>query len=474
MALLGAAILSGLIMPAATLRRHVPLDPNEGWNAFFAEIAMRGGELYPGPAGSPIIDNYPPLSFYIVGVVGRLVGDNIFAGRAVSLASILIVAGNLYLWLRAGGSARRVAWLGAGVLAAFSLTYARSYAGMNDPQWLAHALMTTGLVVIWRGNASTRAILVGLLLMLAGGWTKHLLIALPFATTIWLFGRPRPAFATWIAGAAVLLGASFVLVWWLYGPAFFHSLIFKREYSLHLAFKDGRGALKCFAPIVLLSLLMFAHLRRDPRRQFAAVYLLATALVAALASGGVGVDINKYFDFMIAASMCAALEVETLWENRLPGPLRGVHWGPALTLLLGVYLAAYAASLLPGVVRDLRGLDSLERLTLAETRLIAREGRGRAACDSPEFCYWGQSAFLLDAFDYGQRLKLGEEPLTACAAVFDGRRILLLQIDPHDGPGSMFLPPACNAVIVKNYRQVSESALGVNLAPVSGRFSSQE
>src|ERR1700685_253844 len=94
LALIGAAVISGLIKPLATLARYIPLDPNEGWNAFFAQIAMRGGEMYPGPAGSPILDNYPPLSFYIVGLVGRVVGDNIFAGRAVSLISMLIVAAN--------------------------------------------------------------------------------------------------------------------------------------------------------------------------------------------------------------------------------------------------------------------------------------------------------------------------------------------------------------------------------------------
>jgi len=92
LALIGAAVISGLIVPAMTLARFVPLDPNEGWNAFFSQIAMRAGVLYPEPAGSPIINVYPPLSFYIVGVVGHLIGDNIFAGRTVALLSMLTVS----------------------------------------------------------------------------------------------------------------------------------------------------------------------------------------------------------------------------------------------------------------------------------------------------------------------------------------------------------------------------------------------
>ncbi|HEX3847846.1 MAG TPA: hypothetical protein VHV81_10740, partial [Steroidobacteraceae bacterium] len=396
LALLGAAVVCGLLRPLATLVRYVPLDPNEGWNAFFAQIAMSGGNLYPGPVGSPVINNYPPVSFYVVGLVGRLVGDNVFAGRIVSVASMLIVAVNVYLWLRAGGSCRRVASLGSGAFLAFAVTYARAYAGIDDPQWLAHALMTTGVVVIWRGGARTLPIVLGAALMLAGGWTKHTLVSLPIATSWWLLRRSRPAFATWIASSAVLLAASAFLVWRLYGPAFFQSLLFSREYSWHQAFRDSGAAIKCFAPIVVLSLLLLPRARTNERNEFAAVYLVMTAVFAGILSGGIGVDINKYFDFMIAASLCAALEVEHLWSIPLPGPLRAVQAGPALTLLLGAYLGAYAASLMPGVARDLRGLDALERQTRADSRFVAETGRGRAACETPELCYWGKSPFLLD------------------------------------------------------------------------------
>jgi hypothetical protein len=265
----------------------------------------------------------------------------------------------------------------------------------------------------------------------------------------------------------VLLAASAFLVWRLYGPAFFQSLLFSREYSWHQAFRDSGAAIKCFVPIVVLSLLLLPRARANERNEFAAVYLVMTAVFAGILSGGIGVDINKYFDFMIAASLCAALEVEHLWSIPLPGPLRAFQAGPALTLLLGAYLGAYAASLMPGVARDLRGLDALERQTRADSRFVAETGRGRAACETPELCYWGKSPFLLDAFDYGQRLKLGQEPADACESVFDGRRIALLQLDPNDGQGSPQLTPACNAVIRRNYRQVSASALGTFLESAS-------
>jgi hypothetical protein len=464
MVLMGAAIVSGLIEPLCTLARYVPLDPNEGWNALFAQIAMRGGDLYP-PPGNLIVNNYPPLSFYLIGGLGRLFGDNIFPGRVVALVSMLIVAVNLHLWLRASGSSARVAWLGAGIFAALAVTYGRPYAGINDPQWLAHALMTTGLVVLWRGKAGTAAIVAGSLLMMAGGWTKHLLIPLPIAVSWWLLRRSRPAFATWAACSALLLAAIGLWVFKMYGAAFFESLNSAREFSLHLAIKETRGAAKRLSPLLLMAAMLLPFARRSDRNEFAVVYLLAAALVAALASGGAGVDINAFFDLMIAASLCAALAVETLWELRVPGTGRAVEAGPALTLLLGVYVGVYAGVQFPSILRDLRGLDSLEAETLAAARLVAQEGHGRAACETPELCYWGQGRFVVDFFNYGQRLKVAKPPFTACEAVFDGRYIPLVQLDPNDGRGSKQLPPACNAVILRNYRPVLTSRVGVMLVP---------
>jgi hypothetical protein len=463
--LIGAAVISGLIAPALTLARFVPLDPNEGWNAFFSQIAMHGGSLYPEPAGSPIINVYPPLSFYVVGVVGQLIGDNIFAGRSVALLSMLIVGCNVYLWLRASGSTNRIAWLGAGVFAAFAVTYARSYAGINDPQWFGHALMTSGLVIMWRGNASTRAIALGALLVIAGGWSKHSIVALPIATTWWLLQRSGWALMTWIACCAVLMTAAAILVWKLYGIAFVHSLLFARQYSMHQAIKDTRTAFKCLAPIIALSLLLLPRARGSQKTEFAIVYLLVATVVAAAASGGIGIDINKYFDLMISASLCAALSVESLWATRLPWLRRFVEFGPAMTAILGVYLAAYAASLMPSTIRFLETLHAREQQTLADISVVSRSGHGRAACETMELCYWGKSEFTVDLFDFGQRLLVGSEPLTTCADLFDGRHILLLQLFPHSDGASEQLPSACNAVIRQNYRLTYQSTSGEFLTP---------
>src|SRR5215469_3986319 len=84
----GIAAAVGRLMLVAPL--HVPLDPNEGWNAYHASAAIARRNPYP-PAESFLVNNYPPFSFYVIGIIGLWLGDNIVAGRLVSLAAFVVL-----------------------------------------------------------------------------------------------------------------------------------------------------------------------------------------------------------------------------------------------------------------------------------------------------------------------------------------------------------------------------------------------
>src|SRR5260370_34811100 len=73
---------------------HFSSDPNEGWNAFQAARAIGTGPLYSGPQALTG-NNYPPLSFYLVGWAARLLGDPIVAGRIIAPIAALAVAGRI-------------------------------------------------------------------------------------------------------------------------------------------------------------------------------------------------------------------------------------------------------------------------------------------------------------------------------------------------------------------------------------------
>jgi hypothetical protein len=469
LALLFAVVVCGLVEPLLTLRRFIPLDPNEGWNAFFSRIALKGGDLYPTGA-SLITNNYPPLSFYVVGIGGLMSGDNIFAGRLIALISMLIVAGNLYYWLRATGSAVRIALLGATVFLAFAVTYGGEYVAIDDPQWLAHAIMTTGLVVLWRGNASTRAIVAASILMVAAGLTKHLLIPIPIAVTFWLTTRSKSAFITWMASCGIVTTAVLLLLWLTYGAAFFESVRTVRLFSLHHSVFATAAALRCFAPLVGLSLLVCA-LERSERTTFLAAYLAIAAAIGAVAAGGAGVDVNAFFDLLIAASLGAALAIEVLWSGSLHRRIfagdskAALQLGPIAVVLLGFCTAAYATTKLPRALANVENLDSLETRSLRYIAQIRSEGHGRPTCEMVGLCYWATAPFTLDLFIYGQKLATGTLPMASCRSVFQAATVPLIQLQSVNRHGVELLPQTCSRIIYENYRPIADSDLGVILVP---------
>ena len=136
---------AGLWRVIAVLGMRVLLDPNEGWNAYHTAAAMAGHGPYPG-AASFMTNNYPPLSFYIVGPLGAALGDNIVAGRMVALLSFLAVGSGIAGLAWRFGAGRLEALFAALLFAGFLLLYS-DYVGMDDPQLLGHAIAMGSLLL---------------------------------------------------------------------------------------------------------------------------------------------------------------------------------------------------------------------------------------------------------------------------------------------------------------------------------------
>jgi MFS family permease len=452
-ALLLGVVVFGMTPALLTIGRFIPLDPNEGWNAYFGDAAIHGGVLYP-PADALITNNYPPLSFYIVGGIGYLTGNTIFAGRAIALVSLLFVAWSIYYWLRSSGSGARIGLLGGLSFLAYAVTYGRDYVAMDDPQWLAHAMMMSGLLVLWKGKDDTRHIILAAVLMMAAGWIKHLLIPLPVAASLWLLWRSRPAFAKWALSLAVSLAIACALAWWLHGPRLFESLHEPRQYMRFKAIAQATAALRCFFPLVVLWVIALARDRLNERLGFVSIYLLISGAIALFAAGGAGVDVNSFFDVLIAASLAAALAVENLSR---PTPL---PWGPAAALGLAICIVGYTISIAPLQIEKIHNVDAREQAALQDIQVIRQEGHGRAACEMIGLCYWARSAFMMDFFYFGQKLKTGVLPMSACAEAFERRDISLVQLEANPRFRAKLLPPDCDQLISAQYRPIRQSSYG--------------
>src|SRR5689334_15236684 len=173
--LLAASFLN-LLWPLLLAPLRFPLMPNEGWNALHTVAAFGSGPLYPD-AGSFMFNNYPPLSFYIVGAVGRIIGDDIFAGRLVSFLSLLAVAGAIARTTRnLGGSLGCGVFAGLLWIAILSKSYVM-YVGADDPQLLGQAIMAAGFAIFTAAPQRPGRIGAAALVMVIAGFTRHNLFA---------------------------------------------------------------------------------------------------------------------------------------------------------------------------------------------------------------------------------------------------------------------------------------------------------
>jgi hypothetical protein len=465
------AWLSAVVGPSYALFRWIPNGYNEGWNAYWAEVAWQGGRLYPA-IDSPISNNYPPLSFYIVGALGRLMGDNVFAGRVLALLSLIAIAVNVFVWLRLSQVPRAAATFGAALfLAAFSV-YAPAYMTMNDPQLMSHSLMMTSAVVLWRYDFSRKALVAAAVLMVLAGCVKHLLIALPVAVTAWIGLYRRELLGRWLITSVSVVAVALVALYYTQGTIFFHDMASSRLYSRVLVKSGVQRVWDSFGFLVVLGgaagLALASPLSREDARHRAAfvlLYLVSAAGVGALAAGGKGVDRNAFFDVLIAASMAVAVGVEHMrtrtWNANRPW-LNGPAQGSAVAAGCCVVFLVGAVGQWPARWQLLQQTDAREAASLRVIGDIRRLGGGAAACEELSLCYWAGSAFKVDFFNYGQKLATSALPPADCAETFSARSISLVQVNSaHDDPRLSFrLPAACNAAIARTYSLAIKSSHG--------------
>ena len=139
-AVLATVALHFLVWPVWRMPFPMEIAPIEGWCAYFADAAGGADFLYPQP-GQLIVDNYPPLSFYLLGYGEKLFGDALYLGRILSLLATLGTGTLIYRVVRQLGASRGPAAVaGVWFIAVMAESFYR-YVGVNDPQMVADVVM---------------------------------------------------------------------------------------------------------------------------------------------------------------------------------------------------------------------------------------------------------------------------------------------------------------------------------------------
>jgi len=398
-----------MALPLASIIGHVSVNNNEGWNAYWSTRALAGQPIYTD-ADSPLTNNYTPLSFYIVGRLGRAIGDLVLAGRLLSLAGL---AGSALL---VGAIAQRVgkptrwAWAGAATFMLIAVTMAYRYIAADDPQWMAEALQLVGLLVlIGRGPAAPgRArIIAACLILLLAGLIKHNQVALPLAITIGLAMHDRQALAHWLGSAALGLAATLIGLQTMYGPAFVDQVVFHQR-VFHFAYiGPALISLSFLLPasaIVIVYLPRLRGWRDDFRLTILAWFAVLAVVLGIFERFGAGVSQNAHFDAVIAISILLGVALSSFSRRDLSTVTR-----LALMTLVVTPAAGKDLVTVPRRVADWRERNRTEEAWREAIRFLA-ERRGSIACEMPTLCYWAGKDYVLDFSNYGQKLRRYGDP----------------------------------------------------------------
>jgi hypothetical protein len=443
----------GLWRVVAIIGLHVPLDPNEGWNAYLAAAAM-AGHAYPDAHGY-IVNNYPPLSFYLIGVAGRVVGDTIIAGRIISLVAFLGVAVGVYQAARFMTCSLRSALLGSLLFAAW-LLFGSDYVGMNDPQLLGHALEIAALLLVLRQSPNDIAAAVLFAIAL---FVKHNLVAMPIAVGLWLLLEDRARARRFIGAgfASALLGL--VLFRLVYGSNLLDHLASARSYSFGLLVGNIQSWLVWGIIPTLIAVGLALFYRKD---KFVALGLLyaGVAIAVGLAfSGGAGVDANVFFDADIALSLCAALAFTRFGT-------RGDRWQALVAMLLLLPLTSGLFQAAAG--QDWRDPDFWlhpmegEAATARGDIAFIQAHSGRALCETLSLCYWAGKPADVDVFNTSQQFATGGRSDADLIRQIDAHAFAVMEFDSLE---PFALGPRVKATVLKAYRIDHTNDEGVFLVP---------
>jgi hypothetical protein len=391
--------------PMARITSYVEVNYNEGWNSYRQQMAAQGIMLYALPPDYAAT-NYPPLSFHMVGFLGKLTGDMTAAGRWVSVASLLAIA------LLIAAITRQVSgrWrLGAyaGVLFVIWLAAVlESRVGMNDPQLLGLAFSVLGLCLYVRHPESDNWLAVSALAFAIGLFIKQNLIAFPAATGLhMLIYGSRSRFGRWLASLAVAGGALLLLSIRWDGPYFWTHLLTPRSYSF---LADGENIvaylLRCQIPFAIAALWSIWNCKDRNRNILAIAFVLAHA-VGFWFAGGDGVDKNVLFDAMVVVAVIVGVAIGEL--EPILAPLR---FGNVLVPVLLALPAIGSLLFLPiqlVVDSQLAAFRPEFETETSQAVEFLKSRTGPALCENLLLCYEAEKPMLYDAFYVNSQVKTG-------------------------------------------------------------------
>jgi hypothetical protein len=332
--------------------------------------------------------------------------------------------------------------------------YHSEYVGMNDPQWIAHGLMMSGFALFLYKKENRLLLFCSMLIMLLAGLTKHNLLPVPVATTIWLYMNHRRRFYQWIIAGFFMTGIALLVMYVAYGGDFFTNvLLAPRTYRI------GRIAIigKWLMPSIIYisaGFILFIFFLKDRNIQLILLFSVISLVWGAFTTGGGGVYYNAIFDFIISLFIASFILVD-----RLPGTfekktVRGSTIVIAacilfLPVLLGAIFEFHFTK------EFLKNLPEMKKQTEEDIGFVANHPEP-VMCENFALSYWAGKKLSLDFFTIGAKLKTGKISIEDVAYKLDNKEFSLIQINDEKGE-SYHLTKEATEEIFENYAPVRQS-----------------
>ena len=430
-AVLAIVALYFLVWPVWRMPFPMEIEPIEGWCAYFADAAGGADFLYPRP-GQLIVDNYPPLSFYLLGYGEKLFGDALYLGRILSLLATLGTGALIYRVVRQLGASRGPAAIaGVWFIAVMADSFYR-YVGVNDPQMVAEAGMVAALSWFLARDRAGKSAEPAILLMVLAGFYKHNTVVIPATVLIWLLLRDgRKALRPAAVGIGAAL-AGLLLCVAFFGHDFVSNMLTPRPYSLARAWA-GAGRLQWILPALIMWAVWAVPARREPLARFLMLYV-GIGLLAYLVqwTGGDVLD-SAQLDLVIASAIGLGIAFERGGTLRFVRRLGEERMRALVVFVLVLRLAATSHAepflLLTDAAYRAEFPANADVTRAAAARIATLPGR--IACGNKLVCRMAGKPFLFDDFRADMILQTEAPPRTTTADLIRQHGLIYVNDDPR-------------------------------------------
>lgn len=425
-ALLSAVSLNWLIYRAIL---PIEIDRNEWWNAWHVGAWLAGRPIYPNPVDLTV-NNYPPLSFYVVGLIAKTGADPIYAGRLLSLASTLVIAAAIAGIVRRLGGARMAAVFCALWYLATMFGFYRTVIGMNDPHLLGLAVMSVAMLWFLTLLAKGKIVEPAIAAMVLAGFIKHSLFAIPLTSLVWLAMMDRRAAFRALLFGATITAAGLMLCYSVYGPVFIESLLLPREMDIFRS-APQLGRLQSIA-LALIVWGMWAYPNRSrPAARFTALFIFLAFIISFVQRTGAGVDVNALFELFVATAIGLGVTISNF--DSIPLAARyGVDRvrnivGIALVvrLLLNLNIEPYLLLTSSAYRQEISTKVQVFNSEVARIKALPYP----VSCLIGAVCYRAGKAFVFDDFAVTQMIRAGRLSKERVNAVIAEKQINFMDID---------------------------------------------